>query len=215
MDLDIRRYTANFHITHNCNMRCTYCYAGEHIQQSMADDVIENSIDFVVKQVELRQANQLVLSFLGGEPLMERKKMFYIQDEFKQRLGQEVKVITQFSTNGLLLTDRVMQELTQRSIMISLSLDGTPETMQQQRPTVSPKDYSQQIERAIQSVLKYNPFTNAFCVITPQSAPNAFENIIWIYEQGMRFINVTLDYSALWTRQGFELLAREYKKLTK
>ena len=68
--------------------------------EAMNETVMEKSIDFVCKQ-----ANKLVLSFLRGEPLMEKKKLFYIQDEFKKRLGDKVKVIAQLSTNGLLLTD--------------------------------------------------------------------------------------------------------------
>ena len=215
MENTTKKYTANFHLTHNCNMRCGYCYAGEKTKESMTDEVIEQSIEFVIQEVQGSQANKLILAFLGGEPLMEKKKLFYIQDEFKRRLGKEVKVVAQLSTNGLLLTDSLMRELTARSILISLSLDGTPATMTQQRPTINNKDSSKQINRAIQSVLKHNPFTNAFCVITPQSARNAFENITWIYEQGMRFINTTLDYTAIWTHQDFEELAREYKKLTK
>jgi len=215
MEPDIRRYTANFHLTHNCNMRCGYCYAGEKLNASMDEAVIAQSIDFVVQQVEQRNANKLVLAFLGGEPLMEIEKLFSIQDEFRKRLNDDIQIVAQLSTNGLLLTDQLMAELTKREILISLSLDGTPETMQRQRPTLGNSDYSRTMDKVISNVLRHNPFTNAFCVITPESAGDVFENVTWIYDRGIRFINTTLDYSAEWTHENFKELEREYKKLAK
>ena len=209
------KYTVNFHITHDCNMRCSYCYAGDKVKASMSQSTIEASIDFVVGEVQRKKANKLVIAFLGGEPLMEKQQLFHIHDTFKKRLGDEVKIVGQLSTNGLLLTDSLMKELTERNIMVSLSLDGTPETMQKQRPTIGNSDYSKIMQRTIKSVLKYNPFTNAFCVVTPESSKELYDNITWIYDQGLHFINCTLDYSAQWTYQDFEVLATEYEKLSK
>jgi MoaA/NifB/PqqE/SkfB family radical SAM enzyme len=65
MENSIVKYTANFHLTHNCNMRCGYCYAGEKTSESMTDEVIAESIDFVVRQVQEKKANKLIGSFLG------------------------------------------------------------------------------------------------------------------------------------------------------
>ncbi|WP_298517394.1 radical SAM protein [uncultured Kordia sp.] len=209
------KYTANFHITHDCNMRCGYCYAGEKTKTSMTQATLKQSINFVVEEVQRKKATKLVIAFLGGEPLMEKQKLFYVHDECKRRLGEEVNVVGQLSTNGLLLTESLMKDLTDRNIMVSLSLDGTPETMQKQRPTIGNSDYSKIMDRTIKNVLKHNPFTNAFCVVTPASSKNLYENITWIYDQGLRFINCTLDYSAEWTYQDFEILATEYEKLTK
>lgn len=211
----VKKYTVNFHITHDCNMRCGYCYAGKKLKESMSDEIVEHSLDMIEREVKSKAINKLVVAFLGGEPLMEKELLYSIQDRLKERIGKETKIVYQLSTNGLLLTDKLMKELTERNTLISLSLDGTPETMLKQRPLINNADYSERMERAIKSVLKYNRFTNAFCVITPQSAANLYDNITWIYDQGLKFINTTLDYSAGWTTQDFELLGKEYKRLAK
>ncbi len=210
--VEIRRYTANFHITHKCNMNCSYCYAGEHINLSMSDEVITSAIRFLIAEVNKKNINKLVVSFLGGEPLLELDKIFYIQEQLLSKVSNCVSVHFQLSTNGLLLTEEVMNKLVLKNTMVSLSLDGNPETLKIQRPLAGnpEKDYSHLIQRAITAVLKHNPFSNAFCVITPSSAKNLFENITWIYNQGMRFINTTLDYSGAWTEKDFKILEEQY-----
>ena len=82
-------------------MRCGYCYAGEKTKEAMTDEVIEQSIEFIIQEVQGSQANKLVLAFLGGEPLMEKKKLFYIQDEFKRRLGKDCLLYTSPSPRDL------------------------------------------------------------------------------------------------------------------
>ena len=163
----MRKYTVNFHITHQCNMRCSYCYAGDKLNVSMSDIVIADAINFIAKEVIEKKIDKLVVAFLGGEPLIMIDKIFSIQDELFKIIGSEVDVLCQLSTNCLLLNDELMYEITSRGILVSLSIDGTPETMQRQRPLVGNSDYSKLIDRAISSVLKHNPFTNAFCVVTP------------------------------------------------
>ena len=51
MEIETIKYTANFHLTHDCNMRCTYCYAGMKTKDAMSEDILEQSISFVMKQV--------------------------------------------------------------------------------------------------------------------------------------------------------------------
>ena len=53
MENTTKKYTANFHLTHNCNMRCGYCYAGEKTKESMTDEVIEQSIEFVLSLIHI------------------------------------------------------------------------------------------------------------------------------------------------------------------
>ena len=63
-------------LTHACNLRCDYCYAGPKSARRMSWDTARNAIDFTLART-LEQAERLKcqpvcqLGFFGGEPLLE------------------------------------------------------------------------------------------------------------------------------------------------
>ncbi len=60
------------HVSHDCNLRCRYCFAGQGIYggkpQTMPFEVAKAAIDFLVAQSGPRR--HLELDFFGGEPLL-------------------------------------------------------------------------------------------------------------------------------------------------
>ena len=56
-------------LTHNCNLRCSYCYAGEKVGRRMTRRTALRAIDFLADQSNGR----CVVTFFGGEPLLEGK----------------------------------------------------------------------------------------------------------------------------------------------
>ena len=53
------------HLTRNCNMRCSYCYATEKALVDMTREVGEKAIDRFMEVTD-----HLRLQFFGGEPLL-------------------------------------------------------------------------------------------------------------------------------------------------
>ena len=60
------------HITHDCNMRCKYCFAGTGEyggkRSFMSSEVGKKAIDFVIDKSADRK--NIEIDFFGGEPLM-------------------------------------------------------------------------------------------------------------------------------------------------
>ena len=56
-------------VTHACNLRCSYCYAGAKTARAMPPDVARASIDRAVASIA--PGGTLELGFFGGEPLLE------------------------------------------------------------------------------------------------------------------------------------------------
>lgn len=75
-------------VTQQCNLRCKYCaYSGNYYNRShtsnrMDFETAKKAIDFYLKRSE--KADQLALSFYGGEPLLEfeliKKCVSYIEN---------------------------------------------------------------------------------------------------------------------------------------
>lgn len=117
-------------ITQRCNFRCKYCcYSGNysgmrtHSDKSMSKETIIDSIEFIKKHAH--SEDQIVVSFFGGEALLEIDRIVFIIESLNAFFGERISY--DVSTNGLLLTDDIIKRLLKYDIGISVSLDGCQE----------------------------------------------------------------------------------------
>jgi len=205
--------SATFHLTHHCNLRCTYCYTGEKLPLAMNYDTIDQSINFIESELLRLGITQVHITFFGGEPMIEKEKIFYIIDAFAQKT--QLKVSYRMSTNGTLLSEELMQKLYNHGVFVSLSIDGHPDVHDTHRVDAGGKPTSHKVEKAAEIMLSYNPATNVTCVLMPNTASQLCQSVDYIFNLGFRYITTTLDYSADWQEADFKILKKSYKKLSK
>jgi len=122
--------------THQCNCRCVYCYE-DFKSGVMLKSVQNNLIKFVSGQ--LNNCSSLDVAWFGGEPLIAMdvirnlsKQFIEICNSRKKRYGSSMV------TNGTLLTLDVFRELqSYRVFSYQITIDGTKETHDRQRPLAS------------------------------------------------------------------------------
>ncbi len=139
------------HVSHDCNLRCAYCFADEGAYHSarevMSFETAKAAIDFLLKESGKRRV--LEVDFFGGEPLMNLnvvKKTVYYAKEEGEKLGKKFLFTT--TTNGLLLDDDAIAFLNAEMENVVLSLDGRPEVHDAVRKTISGKgSFSAVIEK--------------------------------------------------------------------
>ena len=125
------------HIAHDCNLRCKYCFAGTGDfgagRSLMSKETGEKAIDFAIKHSQNRQ--NIDIDFFGGEPLVNpvvvRHLVKYARDRERQT-GKKLKLT--LTTNGVLLSDKMMEFLNANNILLVLSLDGRKEIHDKMRP---------------------------------------------------------------------------------
>ena len=130
------------HVSHDCNLRCKYCFAGQGIYggkpQVMSFDVAKAAIDFLIEKSDGRR--HLELDFFGGEPLMNfdvvRQTVAYAREREKEA-GKEFRFT--MTTNGVLLNEEIMDFLNTEMHNVVLSLDGRPEVNDAMRPNAGGK----------------------------------------------------------------------------
>ena len=205
--------SVTFHLTHHCNLRCTYCYTGEKLPIAMQYDTIDQAIVFIEKELQKLNTNQLHITFFGGEPLLEKEKIFYIIRTFDEKDGLEVSY--RMSTNGTLLTEDLMQELYTNSVFVSLSIDGHPEAHNTHRLDAGGKPTSRKVEKAAEIMLRYNPATNVTCVISPDTVSQLCASVDYLFNLGFRYITTTLDYTADWQLEHFSVLKKSHQQLSR
>lgn len=138
---DILSYSLNLGVTESCNLRCKYCayggsykYERTHNGRRMEYDVAKKSIDYFLeitddKKLKMRVPEfKRVIGFYGGEPLINfeliKKCVDYVRN--RKKIPYEF-VRFQITSNGTLLSDKIIEYFVNENISLGISLDGPKE----------------------------------------------------------------------------------------
>ena len=129
------------HVSHDCNLRCQYCFAstgdfGTGKRMTMDVETAKKAIDFVIQRSGNRR--NIEVDFFGGEPLMAMDTV-KATVEYARSLEKEHNKSFRFTitTNGVLLNDENIAYINREMSNAVLSLDGRPEVNDRMRKTVS------------------------------------------------------------------------------
>lgn len=117
-------------VTHDCNLRCKYCFADEGkyhgARKVMSPEVGKKAIDFVIAHSGPRK--NIEVDLFGGEPLIAIKEIKEIIAYAREQEKIHNKVIRfTMTTNALLLNDEIMEYMDKEMGNIVLSIDGRKE----------------------------------------------------------------------------------------
>jgi uncharacterized protein len=131
------------HICHDCNLRCTYCFAGTGDfgtgHRSMMDvETGRRAIDFLIESSGPRR--NLDIDFFGGEPLLNWPVVVELVD-YCERRGREMGKTLRLTltTNGMLLDQAKNDFINEHFKNVVLSLDGRPDVHDRMRPDAGGK----------------------------------------------------------------------------
>ncbi|MEG1686342.1 MAG: thioether cross-link-forming SCIFF peptide maturase [Angelakisella sp.] len=118
------------HISHDCNLRCAYCFAGTgdygNGRKNMPAEVGKKAIDFLIEKSEQRR--NLEVDFFGGEPLLNFEVVKEVV-EYARSLEKAHNKVFRFTitTNGMLLDDDKIDFINREMSNVVLSIDGRRE----------------------------------------------------------------------------------------
>ncbi|MDR2267492.1 MAG: thioether cross-link-forming SCIFF peptide maturase [Christensenellaceae bacterium] len=115
------------HISHDCNMRCGYCFAGGGSYNTsrihMSEDVGIAAVDFLIHNAGSRK--NLEIDFFGGEPLLNFDVVKSIVEYAKKAGAKSNKVFSfTLTTNCVALDQDVAEYLNAEMSNVILSIDG-------------------------------------------------------------------------------------------
>jgi sulfatase maturation enzyme AslB (radical SAM superfamily) len=119
---DVVRVGAELMLSGRCNLACSYCYQDRRqVPASIGWESVRSALDAVLAS----DSRELVVEFSGGEPLLEpellRRAVGYVD---RRRDGRKVSFL--LTTNGTLLTRRLLEYFVRHTFTIRLSFDGVP-----------------------------------------------------------------------------------------
>lgn len=128
------------HVAHSCNLTCSYCFAGQGKFQGdsalMSLDTAKRAIDFLIENSGNR--HNLEVDFFGGEPLLNFnvvKETVKYARSIEKEAGKNFRFT--LTTNGVGITDEVIEFANKECHNVVLSLDGRREIHDRERRTCS------------------------------------------------------------------------------
>jgi uncharacterized protein len=127
--------------TLQCNFACDYCYQGDHIEfgrpaEKMSLDTSARVAEWIARQVDEVRPGRLVLTFFGGEPLLNVPAMADIAERcWHHAESRGVSQLVNIITNGLLLSPEIVERMQPFGLSgVKVTLDGDRDTHDRVRP---------------------------------------------------------------------------------
>jgi uncharacterized protein len=156
-------------VTHACNMRCRYCYGSddhdgwqgaEHLygssQAGMSWDTARKGVDFLFEASGPQK--ELSVIFFGGEPLLEfdliKRVVAYVRAK-ERDTGKRVDF--SLSSNGVNLSQEVVDFLVREDISCQVSIDGPATIHDQNRVLASGKGSYDSVMHGVRRLLDKRP----------------------------------------------------------
>ena len=127
--------------TLQCNFACDYCFQGDHgdynkFADKMSPGMALRVSGWIERELERVQPEKFVLTFFGGEPLLNIPAMDTIAERASAASrARGVELFINIITNGLLLSEELVDRLLPLGLNgIKITLDGDRDTHNRMRP---------------------------------------------------------------------------------
>ncbi len=183
------------HISHDCNLRCKYCFASTGdfgVGRKLMDfETAKRAIDFLIEKSADRKF--LEVDFFGGEPSMNfgvvMQTVEYARSREKET-GKTFRFTT--TTNGMHLTDEMIDFINKEMYNVVLSIDGRKEVNDRVRVRVDGSGSYDTITKNFKRLVDKRPADRDWYVRGTYTKYNLdfSEDVMHLYDLGFEQISV-------------------------
>ena len=141
-----------------CNFDCPYCFEAKH--PSIMDDAVVDAV-LELLDLQLPRISTFNVTWFGGEPLVGKRPLLQLSDEFIARCDAAgVTYSAAITTNGYLLDEETCVQLRDRRVTnVQVCLDGPPEVHDRMRPLQNGGSTFWRIVRNLRHAVNYLPIS--------------------------------------------------------
>jgi uncharacterized protein len=194
-----------FVLTHDCNLGCSYCYAGRKFRKAMSRDIRDRALALAF--LDVSEGQLLRLCYFGGEPTLEWDLL--VETALKARELADAKGVAleqSMTTNGTLLTKARVATLAELGVYIALSIDGNREAHDAERPHMSGKSSFDDVHSGLSCVLQAGLAFETISVVTPSNAHLIGKSVAYLFDLGVPRVSLNVAYEAAWNDASLESL---------
>ncbi len=204
-----RELLFNIWVTTACNYVCSYCYEGDQKPQNCLDYITADKIiQFIPRIAKDHGADIVRVNFHGGEPTLNFGIIKYIVVALRK--NKNINLRTSMTTNCFMFVQKIEQYIDE----LSVSIDGNKDTHDSNRKT---KKGEGTFDISFPNALRYlesHPRVNLNMVVTPSSACELYENVMFFIHKGFKHISPNIDYfDSGWNDELFASLYSQLKKI--
>jgi len=143
-------------VSHNCNLRCKYCFAAtgnyNGARDLMTKETADKTLEWFLNQA--KESKVLNINLFGGEPLTNIPLVKYIVGICKKMEKEyEKKIYINISTNGTILNDELLQLIKENDIGLQISIDGDKEIHDANRPAANGQSSYDMLAKNVEALL--------------------------------------------------------------
>jgi uncharacterized protein len=192
------RFSLTLMVTHACNLRCSYCYAGEASELHLPEDAGRRAIDRAV--ASLTPGGTLEFGFFGGEPLLEAERVDALLGHARARAAAAgMSVAPCLTTNGTQDHPAAWSILTRPDLDLCISFDGLPEVHDRHRRDDAGCGSAAKVLGTMQRLRAAGKAFRVACGVRPDMLEDLAEGLAFIRRAGAQGADLSLDLWALWT----------------
>ncbi len=177
-----------FHLTNQCNLRCTYCYVWK-TNDKMSKEIAQESIKKIIESAKKNNFKKITIKFSGGESLLVFSQLLEIVS-LGRKLAKKAKIEIDFVilTNGILLTKEISKKIKKENLKVSVSLDGIGKYNDAQRIFSNGKGTFKYIERGIKNLQQTGVSFNVSITITSKNIENIPNLTKYLLKKNIPFV---------------------------
>jgi uncharacterized protein len=179
--------TVWLHLTNECNLRCDYCYLHK-THEYMSLERGKQAVDAVYRSAIAQSFRQVKLKFAGGESTLEFNLILQLHDyalEQANKLG--LGLISVVLSNGIGISDQMIESLRERNIRLSISLDGIGEYNDSQRKFQNGRGSFALIERSLDRLTRRNFKPSITITVSHRNSEGLPQIVEYLLKRGLPF----------------------------
>lgn len=198
-------------LTAACNLDCAYCYQNRRSPRAMDWETLRGAADLLLRS----SAPEVVLTFYGGEPLLEFPALRRCVEYVREHLPAGKTVRFTVLTNGMLLDERIVSFLDANRVRTRISFDGVPAAQRLRGPATFAR-----LDRLLDLLRRDHPrfHRRRLCVgitLTAATIPTLAESVEYLLNKDLHEIDVAvrMTHDPDWRPADHQALDRQFRRI--
>lgn len=185
-------------LTHDCNLRCSYCWEINKQAVNMSKEVAAAAINFLLRASG--SLKNLTVLFFGGEPMLCFDLLEWVCTFGEEKAAEVAKAISwDMTTNGTLIDEEKARWLAEHKIKYILSMDGGKEDHDRYRRFPNGNGSFELLKGKIRTLKSYQPWMGARLSVMPETARNLRKNVEELWALGINQFIIGYAHGVPWT----------------
>jgi uncharacterized protein len=186
-------------LTNRCNLACAYCFERDMIGNTlMSPDVARASIDLLFEYSSAMPS--LDITYFGGEPTLNFP-VLRVATEYAEEKARQCGKSVDFgiTSNGISLTEKMIEYLANHKIKVLLSIDGLAGSHNRYRVDRRGGGTFERVVKKARLLKKVQPWLGARLTVMPDNAKNLYYDVVGLYELGFNQFIISHATGAKWS----------------